>query len=235
MIAIGMLLGAVVFFINGKKHSLNFDHQTNLLICVVFFGWGGGKLLSVIVNIPYIIQGTTTIMEALGGGVVYGGIIAAGISTFIYCKRHELNFLEYADLALPCICYAQSLGRVGCFIAGCCHGKEYHGFGAITYTISQIAPNNIPLIPTQLISAVFMFIFGTTMLYVYNKKKLQTGTITCTYFIGYGIARFIIEFFRGDDVRGFIFGMSTSQFISFFIVFAGIMLKVYLNKKLEEE
>ena len=111
-------------------------------------------------------------------------------------------------------------------MAGCCYGIEYSGFGAITFTNSPFDPNNIPLFPSQIVSSLFMLIFGIILLVWCNKHKHKPGDIGTTYILVYGLARSFIENYRGDLERGFILGMSTSQFICIFLFFTGLVLKI---------
>ena len=92
------------------------------------------------------------------GFVVYGGIIGGIFAGWLYCRIKKLKFLAYFDLMMPSIALAQGFGRIGCFLAGCCYGKETSGPLAVTFTSSDFAPNNIPLIPTQIYSSILDFV-----------------------------------------------------------------------------
>lgn len=234
MIAVGILIGASLSFILAKKHDLNQDVIIDLLLCVVLGGFVGAKLLGLIVNAKYLINGAITLAQALNVTVIYGGIIGAFGCCAVYCWRKKIDFWAYSDLALPCAAITQGIGRIGCLLAGCCYGIPYDGIGAITFTESIFAPNNTPLFPTQIVSSVFMLSYGILSLWHYNHHKIEKGSIGSTYFLVYGIGRTIIEYFRGDAERGFILGMSTSQFISIFFVGVGFGLELYLFKKKEE-
>ena len=120
-----------------------------------------------------------------------------------------------------------TIGRIGCFLVGCCYGIPYAGIGNITYTNSQFAPNNINLFPVQIVESIcnlIIFIILTT-----NYKKFSNKTIEL-YLILYGITRFSLEFLRGDEIRGQILCMSTSQWISLIFVLVG-MIKFYKEYK----
>ena len=142
---------------------------------------------------------------------------------WLYCMIKKLKFLEYFDLMMPSIALAQGFGRIGCFLAGCCYGKETSGALAITFTNSDFAPNNVPLIPTQIYSSVLDFVHFLLLLYVAKHKKTD-GQVAACYLIFYSIGRFVIEFFRGDIERGSVGILSTSQFISIFTAAAGVAL-----------
>ena len=107
---------------------------------------------------------------------------------------------------------------------------ETTGWCSITFTNSQFAPNGVPLVPTQIFSSVFDFVHFVVLYFISRRSKVD-GLTSALYLIIYGVGRFIIEFFRGDLIRGSIGALSTSQFISIFIVAFGILL---LIKKLRD-
>lgn len=105
----------------------------------------------------------------------------------------------------------------------------------ITFPADSMAPAGIKLIPTQLLSAAGDFLIAAILIWIahrflYQQKKLITGDIGSIYLLLYGIGRFLIEFLR-NDYRGAVGFLSTSQFISVFIVALGVTLMVYHRKK----
>lgn len=229
MLMLGMFIATATTLYTTKKRGLN---QTNVIdiICIsAFTGIIGAKLLFCIINIKDVMA-KPSIIFANGGFVVYGGIILAILSCFVYSKITNINFLEYSDVILPNVFIAQGIGRIGCFLAGCCYGMEYDGIGHIVFTGSEMAPNFIPLFPTQLTSSAFDIMMGIILIIVVLKKKPSKGITTSLYLLIYGIGRFLIEFVRGDIARGMIFGISTSQFISIFIILSGIVVCLQSRK-----
>ena len=169
-------------------------------------------------------------MLSSDGFVVYGGIIGGILAGWIYCKVKKLNFLTYFDLMMPSIALAQGFGRIGCFLAGCCYGKEAYGRLSVIFTDSDYAPNNIPLIPTQIYSSILDFLHFFLLLYIARHKKAE-GEVAACYLIFYSVGRFILEFFRGDLERGSIGILSTSQFISIFTGIAGMVMLGAIKKR----
>ena len=172
------------------------------------------------------------------GGVFYGGFIGAVIGCALYLwKASDLKFWSIADVAAPAIALGQSIGRVGCFAAGCDYGKPADLPWAVTFT-SEYAheyigvPLHVALHPSQLYESGTSFLIFLLLLWIYRKKSFN-GQVFCSYLVFYGIARFLLEFFRGDVGRGFVFGglLSTSQFISLFLVPAGILGYLYFRKQ----
>lgn len=171
------------------------------------------------------------ILDTLSDGfVVYGGILGGILAGWIYCKNKKVNFWKYFDLVMPSVALAQGFGRIGCLLAGCCYGKETDSIFAITFHESEFAPNNVPLIPTEIYSSVLDFAHFALLLFIASRKK-KNGQVAACYLIFYSIGRFILEFFRGDLIRGSVGVLSTSQFISLFTGAAGIIILIFRSKK----
>ena len=232
MIAAGFLAALLMTLRRGKKRGYDEDLIWGIFFCAIIGGMLGTRILYYIVEIPQIIKDPSILWDFKNGYVVYGGIIGGIFAGWLYCRIKKLKFLAYFDLMMPSIALAQGFGRIGCFLAGCCYGKETSGPLAVTFTSSDFAPNNIPLIPTQIYSSILDFVHFLLLLYVAKHKKAD-GQVAACYLIFYSIGRFIIEFFRGDIERGSVGSFSTSQFISIFTAIAGIIVLFVatVNKK----
>lgn len=222
MIAIGILCCVAMASYRAKKNGLDQEAIVDIGIYGVIGGFLGAKILYVIVEFKTFIKDPKTVLGS-EGFVVYGGIIAGFLTAIVYCRIKKLYFLEYFDLAVASISMAQGFGRIGCFLAGCCYGVETEGPLAVIFTDSQFAPNGVALVPTQLYSSVFDFLNFAVLCLLARKNKVS-GRISALYLIIYSVGRFIIEFFRGDLIRGQVGTLSTSQFIAIFVIIFGIAL-----------
>lgn len=230
MIAIGILLAYSLAVYRAKKQALDDEPIFSILICAVFFGFLGAKLLYLITVLDDVLKNPKQLLEIADGFVVYGGIISGIIAVLIYCKIKKLNLLSYLDLIMPSVALAQGFGRIGCFLAGCCYGVETHNAFSVTFHNSAYAPNNVPLFPSQLVSSGLNFIHFIVLCLIAKRTK-KPGIVTAFYLIFYSIGRFGIEFFRGDLLRGSVGQLSTSQFISIFVFAAGILMLFICKKK----
>lgn len=197
----------------------------------------GAKLLYIITAIPSIIKSfqdagfITTIQNVLQSGFVfYGGLIGGILGIFIYSKLFKISFKKLLLVIVPCIPLVHAFGRMGCFCAGCCYGMEYHGFGHVVFTNTPYAPNNIPLFPSQIVESICNLIIFFILILTYKKFNGTYKTVGL-YCVLYSIVRFTLEFFRGDTIRGFLLGLSTSQWISIFIFIIGLVLFFKKSKK----
>ncbi|MEG0275859.1 MAG: prolipoprotein diacylglyceryl transferase [Coprobacillus sp.] len=230
MIGIGMFASLYLAEQRAKKRNMNSDIIFSIFFTVVIFGFISAKLLYYITIFDKIMVNPSLLFDIGSGYVVYGGIIGGTLAGYIYCRKLKVDFLQYADIAMPSVFLAQGFGRIGCFLAGCCYGAETSSFFSITFHNSSLAPNNVALIPTQIYSSLFDFAACALLIYLAS-KQLRKGQVTCLYLIIYSIGRFIIEFFRGDLERGAVGSLSTSQFISIFVLISGVIMYIYLKKK----
>ena len=194
----------------------------------------GAKVLLVITDLGAYVERPSRLLSLefwQAGGVFYGGFIGAVVGTGWYVRKcSDLSFWNVADAAAPAIALGQSVGRLGCFAAGCDYGRVSDLPWAVTFT-SQYAnryvgvPINIPLHPTQLYESFTALMLFGILLWTYKRRSFN-GQVFCLYLMLYGGARFALEFFRGDAVRGFVFDglLSTSQLVSLIIFPAGLIL-----------
>lgn len=232
MIAIGYVSAFLISEKRAKKQGMNPDILYGIFWCAIFGGALGSKILYYTVNIQEVIKEPSILLNFQNGWVVYGGIIGGVLTSWGYIRFKKEDFVRYLDLVLPAVALAQGFGRIGCFFAGCCYGRETDSALGITYWQSDFAPNGVKLVPTQIYSSIGDFAIAF-LLMAYAKKKPAKGRVAAGYCIMYSIGRFIIEMFR-NDYRGEYGPFSTSQLISIFILAIGIMMYVVAGKKEKE-
>ena len=239
------LVGIIVcfffaYFLAKKKGQLIED----LIITVVYILIGmfvGGHLVYGITNTSKIIFIFQHISEynflsfvvdffgvCFGGMVFYGGLLGGIAAMWLVCRTGKYipsNIMF--DIWAICVPLFHTFGRIGCFMAGCCYGRETASFIGVTFPEGGLAPAGIKLIPTQLIEAVIDIFILIAVIIVLNKEKLRVYALPF-YIITYSIMRFILEFFRGDPDRGFIGILSVSQCISILLIVISV---VYIVKQ----
>ena len=198
----------------------------------------GAKLMYFISKLPQIIKHFPTFLEymrrspidvlayAFGGLVFYGGLLGAAAGVYVYCRLYKVPVYPFMDIAAPLIPFVHGFGRIGCFMAGCCYGIEYHGPLSVQFPYNELVPelNEVPRFPVQLLEAGLNFIMCGVLFFLMKKTKRKTGQLLGIYLVYYTIARFFLEFLRGDLIRGEVFGISTSQWISLILLPIGIIL-----------
>lgn len=233
MIAIGVIVAYSVGEYRAKRQGLNAEELFWITISCLVGGIVGAKLLFYIVEIKEVLANPRILLDITHGFVVYGGIIGGIGVGFLYCKIRKLEFLRYFDLVMPSIAIAQGFGRIGCMFAGCCYGRETASWFHVIYQTSDFAPNGVALIPTQLIMAALNFLHFGILVFLSKRVVKYSGQTAGCYLICYSIGRFFMEYLRNDP-RGEVKVFSTSQFISLFILAAGVgtvLICGYLGKK----
>lgn len=170
--------------------------------------------------------------DIFGGMVFYGGLLGGIATGVIYCKKLKLDTMFYADIFAPAIPLFHAFGRIGCFLGGCCYGIECN-WGFVYEHSGVLEADGVRRLPIQLIeSAGDIIIF--VILVILSYKNLKKGTLFLLYLIMYGFLRIITEFFRGDEIRGFLFGISTSQWISVILIVVSSIMLVHNRTSLEQ-
>ena len=223
MIAIGFILALIMAEKRAEKKGLNKDLIFSLGITCIVSGFVGAKLMHYIVEFKYYMANPSRFLDINSGFVVYGGIILGIISGLVFCKIKKLEFGRYFDIVMPSVALAQAFGRIGCFMAGCCYGKETTSAIGVTFKPESFAPHDVKLIPVQLFSSIALFVLVIILVYFAKNEHRRPYKVAGLYMILYSIGRFVIEFFRSDD-RGTVGMFSTSQFISLGIVVIGFVV-----------
>lgn len=195
-------------------------------IIVFVFGLLGAKLFSVAGQLKYVINGQMEPWELLFSGLMFYGGVFGGFFAILFCSKiWKLPAKQLFDAVAAGLPLAQAFGRLGCFMAGCCYGKPTDSAIGVVFSspAAQNTPVNTPLIPTQLIESAFCLILFIALIIIFSKKR-KDGMLTVSYLLSYAVFRFIIEFFRGDESRGFVGHLSWSQFISLVIVILTVVI-----------
>lgn len=232
MIVIGMISAYLITIYRAKRLDMEVGHIDSLAIWGILGGLAGAKVLYWLTQIENIIQNPKMLLNIGDGFVVYGGIIGGVFAGCLYCRHKKIEFLKYLDLIIPVVALAQGFGRIGCFLAGCCYGLETSGWFGIVFPAGSFAPSGIPLIPTQLISSALDFLLFAILIF-FSKRKKAEGQVAALYLILYSAGRFLLEFLRGDLIRGSVGVLTTSQFIAIwlFVIGAGMLIFSYRKKR----
>jgi phosphatidylglycerol:prolipoprotein diacylglycerol transferase len=229
LVVVGLVTG--LFFASrlGARDGLNRDEIYNLGIYLALAGILGSKLALIFQERSYYLRnpGQLFSMSTLqSGGVFYGGLILAILVGLWYTKRNQMPFLRTADAFAPGIAIGHSIGRLGCFSAGCCWGLPTSLPWGVTFTDPHShatvgVPLGIPLHPTQLYeSAAELAIFF--FLYAQFRKKQFDGQLLGWYLVLYASARFLVEFLRHHDPEAMVFGaISDAQVVSLVLIGIG--------------
>jgi phosphatidylglycerol:prolipoprotein diacylglycerol transferase len=233
LMALSFLLALFVASRLAERDGLKRERVFDMGLWMLLAGLAGSKLLMMVVEPEYRADPWRLISFDFlrSGGVWYGGFLGGLAAGAFLMRRYGLPFWKTADAFAPGVALGQAIGRLGCFAAGCCWGKECTLPWAVMFPEKAHevtgVPTGVHLHPTQLYESATMFAVFAFLVWLHKRKRFS-GQVLLTYAVFYGTARFIIEFFR-DDPRGDVLGLttltglSTSQFISLIIGIGGLV------------
>jgi len=240
MMVLAILAAICVILRLGRREGLDsgllLDFSTWLLLVSLL----GAKVLMVLSDWHFYMQNPGEIFSRstfLAGGVFYGGLIAGVLFAVWYIRLHHLPFWKVVDVYSPAISLGLGLGRIGCFAAGCDYGKPTTSAWGVVFT-DPIAhevtgvPLGVRLYPTQPIMMLTSLSIFAILMWRYSRKS-RDGEIFVLYLALYAVARFFLEFLRGDEDRGFVFNhlLSTSQFIAILALATAVWMALILRRK----
>ncbi|HSB05344.1 MAG TPA: prolipoprotein diacylglyceryl transferase [Thermodesulfobacteriota bacterium] len=233
ILALGIVVGGILILLKARREKISLERVIELFFLAIFSGLVGSRGLYVLIELPLFRENPVKIFRIWEGGLVfYGGLLLAVAMTIGYMKWYQLPIWKMADLFAPSVALGLFFARIGCFMAGCCYGKETSLPWGITFTDPHsLARLNIPLHPTQFYEAAggfALFLFLTRR----EKRKSYDGQIFWLFLLLYSVLRFLIEIVR-DDPRGFLFGMflSTSQTVGIFLAILSLFMLNYLGRR----
>lgn len=228
LIAVGVVCGVAYLAVRGKKEvGLTFDQANNLFLLIFIAALVGGKVFLFFENPSSYLENPRRLFTG-SGFVFYGSFLFAVPTMLWFFRRNKLPVYQMLDIMAIVTCLVHMFGRMGCFMAGCCHGKPTTSWFSVIFTdpACQAEPLNTPLYPTQLMEAGFILLVMVLLLFIRQRKQFH-GQLFALYLLLYALGRFVLEYFRGDEVRGFVIQdyVSHSQFIA--LIIFGVSLWVY--------
>ena len=237
-VAMGIVAGILVTIRIGKSQGIGSQQIVDMGFIIVFSGIIGSRLAFVMMNFSYFKTNPVDIIKLWHGGLVFsGGLIAVLFAVVLYSWRRNLNIWQIGDLYSPAAAIGLGIGRIGCFMAGCCYGKPTDVPWAVVFTDprSMAWPKNIPLHPTQLYSSLSGFIIFIVIMIISAKKKFE-GQVLLWFLILHSTQRLLIERFRGDD-RGLIPGSdwSVTQLLTTIILIGSVVALFIVKSRREKD
>ena len=224
-VALGFTVGILVTIRLGRTQGFTAQQIMDMAFVMMLWAIVGSRAMYVLMNLDYFKEHPLDGLKIWQGGLVFsGGLVAVGAAMVWHLRRNRLSFWEVGDLWAPAIALGQGIGRIGCFMAGCCYGRPTNlPWGVIFKDPQTLAPQGIPLHPTQLYDFLSGSLIFLILLFVTLKKR-YTGQVFIWFLILHSTARLITERFRGDD-RGIIPGtdMTITQGLAVLILIGGVV------------
>ncbi len=236
-VAVGFAVGILTAVKVGKTQGVPSQQVMDMAFVMIVWAIIGSRLFYVLINFSYYKAHPLDIIKIWQGGLVFsGGLVATAAAMLWYLRRHRLSFWTTGDLWAPSLALGQAIGRIGCFMAGCCYGRPTGSSWGLVFTHPKsLAPLNIPLYPTQVFEAVSGFAVFLLLIFLHGKKKFE-GQVFLWYLILHSTARLFVERFRGDE-RGLIPGteMSATQLVATLILVGSVVVLLILRSRWERK
>jgi len=236
MLAASFLAGIYISSVRSKRLGVDPQLALDLSVYLIVSGVVGSRLLYVAFHFDEYRNLIDVFALWQGGATLYGGFALALMVGYIFCKKRNVGFLLMGDIFSPAIALGIGLTRVGCFLSGCCFGRETaHPWGVSFPADSpagafarEIAAErgveSVALHPSQLYDS-FLALLTLFLLVVVQKRLTKRGATFGLMLLAYGASRFVVDFFRYyEHNMRFAGSFNLNQIVSAVFVVAGAYL-----------
>jgi phosphatidylglycerol:prolipoprotein diacylglycerol transferase len=223
-VALGFLAAVFWTMHEARRAGLDVNVLPDAAFRILIGAILGARLFYVFLSPDRFLDNPLEILMFWKGGLVFsGGLVGGTLLGVLYGIRKKQPILRWMDCIAPAVALGQSLGRLGCFCAGCCYGKPTTMPWGVTFTNPVcLAPTGVALHPTQLYHAGSVFLIFLVLLAVRSRFSAP-GRRTGLFLVLFAAARVVIEQFRADfrgHVGGFLEGVTPTQItaLAFFVL-----------------
>ena len=231
IIAVGMVLGVILAIYLARKQGLKDDLIFDFILLALPIAIICARGYYVIFEWDSYSSDILSIFKIWKGGLaIYGGVIGGLVTAILFCRHHKFPLFRFLDLVVPSLVLGQAIGRWGNFV-------NQEAFGNLVENSSlQFFPYAVYIDAlgewhqaTFFYESMWNLCLLTTMLIV-SRKNPKTGTLTCMYFVIYGLRRFLIEGLRTDSLY-IISGIRASHVLSLLLILEGMLLYVVFVRR----
>lgn len=223
MLAIAVVVCTLLLIRDARRQGFASQVILDLVFWTVLSGILGARIFFILLNIGFFIKNPLEIIMLQHGGLAWqGGLIGGTLAAVLFIWKRKLPLGKMADLAAPYVALGQAIGRVGCFLNGCCYGRE------VSWGV-YFEVHGAHLHPTQLYAALGLLVIFF-LLKAYQPHARPPGRVFFLYLILASIQRFIIEFFRADHDIVWM-GLSIFQVVSLLVLIGALYGNIYLKSR----
>jgi len=224
VVSFAFLLGTILVVRDAGRYGMPVDSVFDTMIAVLAGGLVGGRILFVLVNWDHYSRDLFGIFKFYEGGLaIQGALLGAVLAGVAVTRARKISFWRTSDLIAPYIALGQSIGRIGCFLNGCCYGKVIEGGLGVTFP-----GETVMRIPVQLYSSLGLLVIFAVLIRLRNRPHFD-GLIFTMYLILYSGFRFFMDFMRADNPAA-LYNMTLAQLISIGMLVCGAGLYVWLRR-----
>lgn len=240
--AVAFLVGLANWVAVGRRDGRDPAFCSDLLFWVMVAGILGGRLAYVLANADYYLGDPLRVFFIWEGGLIfYGGFIGAVTAVILFARRRHIAALDLFDFAFTSLPLSHAIGRLGCFLNGCCFGGLCGAWPGVHFPAGSLpwhrhlelqlippgATQSLAVHPVQLYEALANLLIYPLLLLVYRRRR-RAGTVLATYLIAYPVSRFSLECLRGTE-RLYFGVFSAAQMLSLALFAGGWMLLIFLR------
>lgn len=229
MMALAFLAGIGHWQMLGRRTGRrDLSFASDLAFWLMVGGIVGARLAYVVANADYFLSAPMEIIRVDQGGLIfYGGFIGAVLAFLVFARSRREKVLDLADFAITALPLGHALGRVGCFLNGCCGGRGVEMPGLLSAHLNRY--------PVQLYEAAFnLLVYGILTAVYLRRRGSCHGRVLALYLMLYPAGRFLLEFLRGDErLRWGQF--SAAQYLSLALMALGLGLWIVLQRQHEND
>jgi phosphatidylglycerol:prolipoprotein diacylglycerol transferase len=236
MLAVSFLLGIYISGYRAKRFGVAPEHILDLSVYVIISGVVGSRLLYVAFHIDEYRNFVDVFALWQGGATLYGGFLLAILAGYIFSRKRNVGFLLLGDIISPALALGIALTRVGCFLSGCCFGKQTTHAWGVTFPPDSPAgayerglaavgsAGAVALHPSQLYDSLLGLV-TFVLLIALQKRLAKRGAAFGLMLFCYGVSRFVVDFTRYYETNMMLTGsINLNQVISAGLVIAGVYL-----------
>jgi phosphatidylglycerol:prolipoprotein diacylglycerol transferase len=234
MAALGFLAGILTWVWMARRESRPSGFAADLGFWLMAGGIVGSRLAYVVANGSYYLAAPLEIVRIDQGGLIfYGGFLLGCVALVLFARHHRLPVWHLADFAIPALAIGHALGRVGCFLNGCCYGRPAgdHACGIAYPPVCEpgkLFPG-VPLFPVQILESAALLAIWAVLLRAYPRRK-KDGVVFALYLLLYPPVRFALEYLRGDERQSWL-ALDVAQVTSLALFLIGLALFAFLPDK----
>lgn len=235
MIVTGIICAYFLAIKLAKKRGIEARHIEDMSLWLIVSGVVGARLYYVLFSLPYFIEHPGSILQIWQGGLaIHGALIGGAIAFFVYCKKHKISWLQFADVLIPGIAVGQAIGRWGNFF----NSEAFGGPTNLPWKLfipPELRPVEFASVeffhPTFLYESLWNLLVFALLMIVFRKHSSQKhqGRMLFLYLIAYSVGRFFIEGLRTDSL--YIGPLRTAQVMSLTLCIAGIIGLIFTRKE----
>ncbi len=228
LLSLAFIIGVWTSVRRGTKRGIEPSMILDLSIVVIVSAIAGSRAYYVLVNWnEFSVDPISALLVWKGGLSMYGGLILAFLASFVFLRRKNFPFLRMADIVAPSLAIGVAVTRIGCFLNGCCFGREISSFPGVVFSPNSEAGYFFygkMLHPTQLYSSAYGFLIFLILL-VAGRRPWREGFLFGLFLLLYSVSRFSVDFLRYYDPRS-SFGIAGitfnyNQIVSLFLFLYG--------------